>query len=277
VDADHAVAEGSGGTSAGKQPGHAGTVLTAAMVRQVAAASGVALPHAGHIRITYSDVSSVDPSDHSAGTDDITFSGRDWNYVTDQSAPPNGQSINRFVGGDLYYYGEGFVQHPGDPLHWLRETSPAEIHDVTSVTAPDPGKLLSVLDPAARFVRVGSGVIGGVKVEHLRATRLGHLPGLSALPSDAAPIGHVTSLDVWVDGHGVIRQMQLTSQQGVTTGGKQKYLVKKNGKVTVVTSGSAVPVRHGVERASATVSFLDVGQPQSIKAPASSVPVFSRG
>jgi hypothetical protein len=119
------------------------------------------LGQAGHIRITYSDVSSVDPSDDSAGTDDITFSGRDWNYVTDQTAPPNGQSINRFVGGDLYYYGNGFVQHPGDPLHWLRETNPAEIRDVTSVTAPDPGKLLSVLDPAARFVRVGSGIVGG--------------------------------------------------------------------------------------------------------------------
>jgi len=93
------------------------------------------------------------------------------------------------------------------------------------VTAPDPGKLLSVLEPAARFVR----------------------------------------------------QLQLTSQRGVTTGGKQKYLVKKNGKVTMVTSGSAEPVRHGVERATATISFLDIGQPQSIKAPASSVPVLSRG
>jgi hypothetical protein len=83
------------------------------------------------------------------------------------------------------------------------------------------------------------------------------LPGLSALPDDAAPIGHVTSLDVWVDGHGVIRQMLITSQ--------------------AVTSGSAASVRHGVERASAEVSFLNVGQPQTIKAPASSVPVFSRG
>jgi hypothetical protein len=85
------------------------------MVRQVAAAAAsvVALAHAGHIRIAYSDVSSVGSSGNS-GTDDITFSGRDWNYVTDQTAPPNGESVNRFVGGDLYYYGEGFVQHPGD-------------------------------------------------------------------------------------------------------------------------------------------------------------------
>jgi hypothetical protein len=47
--------------------------------------------------------------------------------------------------------------------------------------------------------RRGNQVIGGVRVEQLRATRLGHLPGLGALPGDAAPIGRVTSLNVWVD------------------------------------------------------------------------------
>jgi hypothetical protein len=228
------------------------------------------------MRITYSDVSSLDPGDHSAGADDITFSGRDWNHVTDQTAPPNGTSVNRFVGGRLYYYGPGFVQHPGDPLRWLRETNPAEIRDVTAVTAPDPRRLLRVLDPAARFVRVGSQVIGGVRVEQLRATRLGHLPGLDALPGDAAPIGPVTSLDVWVDGHGVIRQLHLTSRKPVTTGGRQKFAVIKNGHVTIKL-GPSVPVRHGFERASAWVSFLDVGQPETITAPAHAVPVYSRG
>ena len=79
-------------------------MLTAARVHQVAAASGTALAHSGHVRITYSDVSSLDPSGRSAGTDDITFSGKDWNYVRDQTAPPNGRTINRVVGGQAYYY-----------------------------------------------------------------------------------------------------------------------------------------------------------------------------
>jgi len=256
--------------------GHAGTVLTAAMVRQVAAASGIALAHSGHMRITYSNVSSLAPDSRGAGTDDITFSGRDWNYSSDQTAPPNGTSVNRFVGGRLYYYGPGFVRHAGDPLSWFRETNPAEVRAVTSVTAPDPRELLRVLDPAARFVRVGYQVVGGIRVEQLRATRLGHLPGLDALPGEAAPIGRVTSLDVWVDSHGIIRQLHLTSQQNVTTSSRKKYLVKENGTVKEKL-GPPGPVRHGVERASATVSFLDIGQPQTITTPAHAIPVYGRG
>src|SRR5205085_1437834 len=156
-----------------------------------------------------------------------------WNYVSDQTAPPNGRSVNRFAGGRLYYYGRGFVMHPGDPLHWVRETNPAEIRAVTSVSAPDPRELLRVLDPAARFVRVGYQLIDGIRVEQLRATRLGHLPGLDALPGEAAPIGRLTSLDVWVDGHGVIRQLRLTSQVNVTTSNRKKYVVMENGTAKV--------------------------------------------
>jgi hypothetical protein len=74
----------------------------------------------------------------------------------------------------------------------------------------------------------------------------------------------------------VIRQLYLTSQQPITTGGRQKYAVIKNGHVTIKL-GPAKPVHHGFERASAWVSFLDIGQPETITAPAHSVPVFSRG
>jgi hypothetical protein len=259
-----------------EQAGQAGTVLTAAMVRQVAAASETALAHSGHLRITYSVVSSLAPGSRGAGTDDITFSGRNWNYVSDQTAPPNGRSVNRFAGGRLYNYGPGFVRHPGDPLSWFRETNPAEIRAVTSVTAPDPRKLLRVLDPAARFVRVGYQVIGGIRVEQLRATRLGHLPGLDALPAEAAQAGRVTSLDVWVDSHGVVRQLHLTSQLNVTTSDRKKYVIVENGTVKEKL-GPPRPVRHGVERASAWVSFLDIGQPQPITAPAHAIPVYGRG
>jgi hypothetical protein len=269
-----------GREQAGREPsgqsGQASTVLTAAMVRQVAAASGTALAHSGHMRITYSNVSSLAPDSRGAGTDDITFSGRDWNYSSDQTAPPNGTSVNRFTGGRLYYYGPGFVRHAGDPLTWFRETNPAEVRDVTAVTAPDPRELLRVLDPAARFVRVGYQVIDGIRVEQLRATRLAHLPGLDALPGEAAPIGRVTSLEVWVDSHGVIRQLHLTSQLNVTTSSRKKYLVKENGTVKEKL-GPPGPVRHGIERASASVSFLDVGQPQAITVPAHAIPVYGHG
>src|SRR6266581_4834459 len=258
-----------GGAVGRERSGHAGTVLTVARVRQVAAASGTALAHSGHVRITYSDISSLDPGGRSAGTDDITFAGKDWNYVSDQTAPPNGRTINRVVGGQAYYYLTGKAG-----LRWYRETNPRELATVTSVTAPDPRKLLRVLDPAARFVRAGYQVTGGVRVEQLRATRLGHLPGLTALPGDAGPIGQVTSLDVWVDSHGVIRQMHLTSQMHLTTNSRQKFAVLNNGTVKVETLGPPVPVRHGVERASAWISFLDIGEPQKVTVPAHAIPVF---
>jgi hypothetical protein len=243
------------------------------MVRQVAAASGTALAHSGHVRITYSDMSSLDPSSRSAGTDDITFTGKDWNYVTDQTAPPNGRTINRVVGNQAYYYLTGRAG-----LRWYRETNPRELARVTSVTAPDPRKLLRILDPAARFVQVGYQVIGGVRVEHLRATRLGHLPGMSSLPGDAAPIGRVTSLNVWVDSHQVIRLMHVTSQMHVTTNGRKEfYVVKKNGTFKLKTVGPPVPARHGVERASAWISFLNIGQQQKVTAPTHAMPVYSHG
>ncbi len=262
------------GGQAGRAPsGHAGTVLTVAMVRQVATASGTALAHSGQVRITYSDMSSLDPSGRSAGTDDITFSGKAWNYVSNQTAPPNGRTINRVVGGQAYYYLTGRAG-----LRWYRESNPRELARVTSVTAPDPRNLLRILDPTARFVRVGYQVIGGVRVEHLRATRLGHLPGLSALPGDAAPIGRVTSLNVWVDSHGVIRRMHVTSQMHVTTNRRKEFfVVKKNGTFKVKKVGPPVPVRHGVERASAWISFLNIGQPQKVTAPTHSIPVYSHG
>jgi hypothetical protein len=277
-----------GGAAGRERPRPASTVLTAAMVRQVAVASGIALAHSGHVRITYSGVSSLDPSGRSAGTDDITFSGEDWNDVSDQTAPPNGRTINRVVGGQAYYYLTG-----KDGLRWYRETNPRE--HPGQVTFPDPRKLLRVLDPAARFVRVGYQVIGGVRVEQLRATRTGHLPGLGGLPGGAGPgsgmdpkvlaangmrvIGGVTrSLDVWVDSHGVIRQMHLTSQEHLRTSGREKFPeIGPNGKVKGWKLGPRVPVRHGVVQASAWVSFLDIGKPQTITAPAHAIPSYGRG
>jgi hypothetical protein len=264
-----------GGANPGS--GRVGTVLTAAMVRQVAVASRIAISHAGHVRIRYSVVSSLDRG-RGAGTDDITFSGKNWNYVSDQTAPPNGRSINRFVGGRLYYFGQGFARHRGAGLRWYRETNPRELSHVMSVTAPDPRRLLRVLDPAARFVRAGHTVIAGVWVEHLHATRLAHLPGLGALPGDARPLGRVTALDVWVDRHGVIRRIHLTSQMRIRTSDRQKfYVVKKNGTVKLKTLARHGPVRHGIERASAWVSFLDIGRSQTIIAPAHAIPVHGRG
>lgn len=265
------VALAGGGTD--REPArHVSTVLTAAMVRRFAAASGTALAQAGHLRITYSDVGSLGGRD--AGTEDLTFNHKNWNDAFDQTSPPSLWAVNRYVGGHLYYYGPGFERHRGDPLHWYRETNPIVIRHRGTESAPDPRRLLQVLAPAARFVRAGHQVIDGVRVEHLHATRLTHLSGLSALNA-GGPIGRVTSLDVWVDGRGVIRRMHLTSQKSITTHSRKKFIVPgKNGKPTVK-FGSRIFVRHGIERRSAWVSFLDIGHPPTITAPAHSIPTHA--
>jgi hypothetical protein len=88
----------------------------------------------------------------------------------------------------------------------------------------------------------------------------------------------VKSLDVWVDRHGVIRRMHLTSLMHIATSGRQRFFVlKKNGTAKLKTMGPRVPVRRGVERASAWVTFLDIGKRQVITAPAHATPVYGRG
>jgi hypothetical protein len=261
-----------GGGTARKPVRHGSTVVTAAMVRKVAAASGTALAQAGHLWITYSDTDSF--GGRYTGAEDLTFNHKDWNDYIAQTSPPKFWAVNRLVGGRLYYYGPGFERHRGDPLHWYRETNRHVIRTRAAETAPDPRRLLGVLAPAARFVRAGHQVIDGVRVEHLHATRLAHLSGLNAL-NDGGPIGPVTSLDVWVDSHGVIRRMHLTSQKNITMHSRKKFIVPgKKGEPRVI---SRLVARHGIERGSAWISFLDIGHPPTITAPAHAILTHASG
>jgi hypothetical protein len=83
------------------------------------------------------------------------------------------------------------------------------------------------------------------------------------------------SLDIWVDGHGVIRQMHLTSQEDLSAPERNRSAGKgQSGMLKGPKSSSRAPMRYGVARASAWVSFLDIGKPQTITAPAHAIPVY---
>lgn len=204
--------------------------LTDAMVRKIARASHHALASAGHVVIRLTSV--LGPYPDGSDLFDITFSHRNYNWVTQpKSRMP---LIVRVVSGRLFFFGN---PPPGRRLQWYLSTTQRS----GGQSVPDPRTLLSALQPAAGFEDLGDQVIDGVQVEHLRATNLAGLSGkLRSLDMADQPLSR---LDVWVDGSGVIRFMELHAK-GVS-------------EPTGLT-----------ERNTITIRFLDIGKPETILAPA---------
>jgi len=298
------LAAGAGGT--GTAPGgrtRGPVLLTAAMVHQVASASRSALARSGRATVSATSTQNGVPGDNS--TDVITFSGKNWNDVIFQWSPSSGDrpghtptAINRIINGQLYLYIAGRTRR----LQWYRDTNPT---DHPSVRIPDPRTVLRVLEPSARFEVVGYQVIGGVRVKELRATDLSHLPAVGRL-GDFAPGPHVTSLVVWVDRHGVVRQLSLTSVATYKVWSVSAYNMRHNVHglliVTVPNKAIAAKLKGKLHRAPGapriiiriappgsgashrevqvtrlTVTFSAIGQPQRITAPAHAIPVYGQG
>jgi hypothetical protein len=279
-------------------------LLTAAMVHQVASASRSALARSGRATVSYTSTQNGRPGDSS--TDVITFSGKNWNDVIFQTSPSSGgrpghtpTAINRIVNGQLYLYIAGRTRR----LQWYHDTNPS---GHPNVSIPDPRTVLRALEPSARFEVVGYQVIDGVRVKELRATDLSHLPGQGRLVGAFAAGGRVLSLEVWVDGHGVVHRLSLTSEQISKRWSVSAYNVRHrpHGPLifTVPNKAMAAQLRaklhraHGAPRiiirvappgsgaphrvvqvSRLTVTFSAIGQPQRITAPAHATPVYGRG
>lgn len=284
-------------------PGHkAPVVLTAAMLRHMASASRLALAHSGRAVVTSREI--LGGALQQTGTDDITFSGGNWNdsftVVTPagEGQPASAESaINRVVNGRAYDY---FVA--ADGLAWYHDTGP---NAVENMSIPDPRKLLIELAAAARFVQAGRTVLGGVPVTELTATNLSGLPALNS-PS-IWPAGTITALSVWVDGNGVVRQLTASGTQTVRVGGfldnpatqrlfrlllaavqrlvKQKHLTPaqalERGKFSALgrrlRQQGVGFVRSEPDSMTMTIRFLDIGQPQVIRPPAHAIPTRGLG
>jgi hypothetical protein len=285
----------------GQQP----VLLTVATVRQVAAASRSALANSGRAVVTYRTTQNGALQD--SGTDTITFSGKNWNDAFSQTFPAAaGQpghtqfAINRIVGGQFYLYIAGRTPR----LLWYHDTNPS---GHPSFTIPDPRTVLRALAPSARFVAAGYQVIGGVRLKELRATNLSHVAGLSALP-DVGPGTHVTSLEVWVDGHGVVHRIGLEFKV-ITTVWHMSYLHQERGhkpiEIVIVQNNAAkrelearmrlakarAPFRvivrvaplqpdaaqRQVQLTTLTVTFSGIGQPQRITAPRHAIQQYGHG
>lgn len=225
---------GSGpGRPAGEANPASGTVLTAAAVRQVLTVSSAALSHSGQAQIRFRDVLRGSTMDY--GITDVIYSGHNISVARHDSSPGSRPKtttyVQRLVNGQ-YYYNAEWPPNPG----WIHGTS--DQPTLRQLSVADPRTLLRELTPAARFVAGGHKVADGVRLRELRATRPGRVPVIR-MSGQLIPGEHVTSLNLWVDGHGVVRQIDATL---------------------------AAP--SGGPRTTVSVNFTDIGRPQTVRAPA---------
>lgn len=279
-------------------------VLTAAMVKQVASESRLALAHSGRAAISYR--TTENGKLNGTGIDRITFDGKNWNDSFSETDPASGGqaahtqgAINRVVNGQLYLY----IAGPDNKVRWYHDTNPAGHPDVQF---SDPRTLFSLLSPSAGFKVIGHQVIGGARLTELRATTPHRTRALSMLP-DVDPAAQVKSLIVWVDGHHVVHQMALTTRHD--TSSPPLYFKKlKNGNYEVQVPSKAYlkaaramakairrklsdghtatavvnpklsgKVTHHHTVTTVSIAFSGFGQPQVISVPAHAVREFGRG
>jgi hypothetical protein len=291
-----AHAGGAGQPASAAQRRASATVLTAAFVRHIASASRLALAHSGRVVVHSRQL--LGGVLQQAGSADITFSGGNWNDAFSEELPASdGQpaikqsAVNRVVDGQAYDYFSA-----ADGLAWYHDTGPDA---VSSMAIPDPRLLLDELAPGARFALMGHTTIGGIRLAHLRATVLSGLP---ASPfADLGLSGKLASLDVWVDGHGVVRQMSVTGTESVAVtrvipkhpgqrikltgpashdarlvttrdliaaGRSKMWILAKNGRPSTTIQ---------LQVSSLVVTFSGIGQPQVIPVPAHAIPTYGLG
>lgn len=269
-----AVAAAAALTLATGQPsaGHAGNLVTTAVIRQMASATKAALATSGKVRVTgrsHGLVEVVDKKGHHHHPVEITggtysFSGKDYNqtmYIKVPGQPPfPGVSVVRFVHGQEYFFATGFGCAPTHPH--CDTSKPRWYHMVGRLTRfqglADPRGILKVLAPSAKFVSEGTQTINGVRTTKLKATSLTALSG-DSLPGITSKDEKLTGLTVWVDRHGVVRQIHLSGRDG-------QIAAHKGAPVTY-------PRRL---RFTSTIDFLEIGVRQHIKAPAHAIRYVSK-
>jgi hypothetical protein len=235
--------------------------LDAATLKHLASASRSAMSTSGRVLISYNTTG--DPSGsfgqpgsiNQAGTDDYAFDGSSWRDSSySKQVGYNGSSaINEFVGGQYY----GFFPINSPKPQWEHAIGPDAKE---TINVPDPRTLLGVLSLRARFVGDGYTTVGGIRVEHLRATTPGNVSvamlGQIALEGGAA--SRVASLDLWVDASGVVRQA-----------------------TAAVTAPQTITAQNGTHTFTMTtvdkVDFVQIGQPQHLTAPTSFITVVPKG
>jgi hypothetical protein len=222
---------GGPGRATGNTNAASGTVLTAAAVQHVLAVSSTALSRSGRAQIRFQDMLQGSTMDY--GVTDVIYSGQDISVARHDGSPGSTATtyVQLLVNGQ-YYYDAEWPPNPG----WEHVTG---AHPTwRQLSAADPRTLLRDLTPAARFVTAGYKVDNGLRLRELVATRPGSVPGIH-MSGQLIPGEHVTSLSLWADGHGVVQQISAT------------LAAPSGGPHTTV-----------------SVTFTDIGRPQTVRPPA---------
>jgi hypothetical protein len=210
-------------------------------------------------------ITSTSTEDHreSISTWHLTYSGANSSESFTYSATVKGMMRLLVSGSSRVVNGQEYDYHG---RAWYHVTGPQA---VTSMHIADPGALLAELAPSARFVRVGTAVVDGVRVVHLRATAPGSLPVIPGMNEEQLrpyPDGRITALDVWVDDHDVVQRLAWSSD----------YLTwfddegGANSALQVISFGG-----HLAE--STVVTFSAIGKPQVITVPPHAIPTHGLG
>ncbi len=298
-----AASQAGGGTAAAGAGGHpagataprgshqAGTeraVLDARLLRHIATVSRAALATSGQALISYQTTG--DPDYDGTGTDDIAFDGGNWSDSVSYATPgsPAQHAINEVVNGQAYDFFPVFSPTP----QWVHDTGPDA---VAALDIPDPRTLLAVLSPAAGFAPAGYATLDGTRVELLQATTPGNVPASELDPLiKGTPASAVTALELWVDSSGVVRQAaftvtgtdevrQLTKADAAKIDAEMRKLAHGGNRVKASELQAAL-ARLGLAKmrdltvtTAVTVQFTQIGQPQSITAPALYITVAGQG
>jgi hypothetical protein len=300
-----------GGTTAGTR-----TVLTAAMLKQVAAASQAAMTSGRADIVTATGGGTL--------VQQVTFDGANWNDVINPGRPVRvhrtshslswtGESISRVMDGQAYHY-PAFAFKPAPHIvpEWMHITAPGA---AASLNIPDPRTLLSALSPSAGFVTDGYTTVDGVRAEHLRATAPAAVPlqPLNPLIGTEPDNPRMSALDLWVDPSDVVLKAQFTVSgpgtvsmlTGAGTQALHRYIkehgitinanvLQNRGALTAWAHAQAAAGNAGLAGllrqpgmvttehitdpgVTVTVTFSQIGQPQDITAPAHYITAGGKG
>ena len=257
-------------TAPGHLAGHparpAGAVLTNAQVRRMTVASRAALAHSARAYLSYGGPSPYD----TFGVADIAFSGADYSLagsvINPAASDRPGQVAwftDRVVNGQAYAH-----ERDSEGWHWFHYARPAGGRPARVL---DPRVMLSVLAPGERFRTAGHVVAWGVPLVRLEATDLAKVPGLSSLTGVAGG-EYATSLNVLVDGRGVVHQVNI-SLRGTTLTAAGRFGKQAAPSALLAGQGPVPLAAAGPENV--TVTFVDIGRPQRITVPWHAINVWA--